>query len=93
MAVIDKKIKKVLTLACREAGKILLKGYQKKKRVKSKGQNDWVTSEDIKIEKLIIKLIRKDFPNSNYKLASQIWSNFNWTQTHCILRSSNDPIN
>ena len=66
MAVIERKIKKVLTLACKEAGKILLKGYQKKKSVKSKGKNDWVTSEDIKIEKLIIKLIRKDFPNSNF---------------------------
>ena len=41
------KVKKVLKLACLEAGKIILKNYGKKKNVKSKGNNDWVTNQDI----------------------------------------------
>ncbi len=33
-----------------------------------------------------------DFKDSNYKLSPKIWSNFNWQQPHCVLRSSNTPI-
>ena len=51
----NNKVKKVLKLACLEAGKIILKNYGKKKNVKSKGNNDWVTNQDILIEKKIIQ--------------------------------------
>tara|TARA_Y100001968_G_C19440498_1_gene762270 strand:+ start:3037 stop:3756 length:720 start_codon:yes stop_codon:yes gene_type:complete len=34
-----------------------------------------------------------DFPNCNYKLNKDIWSHFDWTISHCILRSDNNPIN
>ena len=33
-----------------------------------------------------------DFKGCNYKLSPNIWSNFNWEETHCVLRSSNTPI-
>ena len=33
-----------------------------------------------------------DFENSNFKLDSNIWSNFDWEQNHCVLRASNSPI-
>ena len=55
MLEIDKKIKKILLLACKTAGKTLLKSYNSKKVVKSKGNNDWVTEYDIKIEKSITR--------------------------------------
>ncbi len=34
----------------------------------------------------------EDFPNSNYKLAKSLWEYFDWSQTHCVLRSDNQPI-
>ena len=34
----------------------------------------------------------EDFPNAKYRLPKEIWSNFDWTKQHCILRSSNEPI-
>ena len=55
MSNMNNKVKKVLKLACLEAGKIILKNYGKKKNVKSKGNNDWVTNQDILIEKKNIK--------------------------------------
>lgn len=66
MSIIDNKIKKVLIMASKEAGEVLRGSYKKKKKVTSKGRNDWVTNEDIRIEKSIIKLIRKNFPDSNF---------------------------
>ncbi len=33
-----------------------------------------------------------NFKGSNYKLAPSIWENFNWEESHCVLRSSNSPI-
>ena len=62
MSNMNNKVKKVLKLACLEAGKIILKNYGKKKNVKSKGNNDWVTNQDILIEKKIIQIIKKTFP-------------------------------
>ena len=32
------------------------------------------------------------FNNSNYKLPSNIWDNFNWDIDKCVLRSNNKPI-
>jgi myo-inositol-1(or 4)-monophosphatase len=66
MADINYKIKKVLRAACLEAGGILLQNYGVKKRVKSKGHNDWVTSQDIVIEQAIIKIIKKTFPYASF---------------------------
>lgn len=66
MLEIDKKIKKILLLACKTAGKTLLKSYNSKKVVKSKGNNDWVTEYDIKIEKSIINILKKNFPDSEF---------------------------
>ncbi len=33
-----------------------------------------------------------NFKGSNYKLDPSIWSNFNWKEPHCVLRSNNAPI-
>ena len=33
-----------------------------------------------------------DFHNSNFKLNKTIWSNYDWGISHCVLRSSNKPI-
>ncbi|GCE65276.1 peptide-methionine (S)-S-oxide reductase MsrA [cyanobiont of Ornithocercus magnificus] len=32
------------------------------------------------------------FPGAAYKLPQAIWSNYNWTIHHCVLRSDNTPI-
>ena len=33
-----------------------------------------------------------DFKGAKYKLTKEIWSNFDWSINHCILRSNNEPI-
>jgi len=33
-----------------------------------------------------------DFAGANYKLAAPIWSHYDWTISHCILRGDNSPI-
>ena len=66
MSIMNNKIKKVLKLACLEAGKVILKNYGTIKSVKSKGRNDWVTKQDILIERRVIKIIKRDFPDSAF---------------------------
>tara|TARA_Y100001968_G_scaffold41358_1_gene31460 strand:- start:384 stop:1124 length:741 start_codon:yes stop_codon:yes gene_type:complete len=34
----------------------------------------------------------EEFPNANFKLPKNIWSNFDWSTKHCVLRSNNNPI-
>ncbi len=34
----------------------------------------------------------RNFKGANYKLGPRIWENFNWKETHCVLRSTNNPI-
>ncbi len=34
-----------------------------------------------------------NFTGANYKLPQKVWENYNWEETHCILRSNNEPIN
>ena len=38
------------------------------------------------------KVVLKDFEGANFKLNNQIWSNYDWNITHCILRGENTPI-
>ena len=33
-----------------------------------------------------------DFEGSNYKLPKQVWDDYDWTISHCVLRSDNAPI-
>lgn len=33
-----------------------------------------------------------DFPGADYKLPATVWDHYDWSQRHCVLRSSNDPI-
>ena len=33
-----------------------------------------------------------DFIGSKYKLDEKVWSNYDWTKKHCVLRSNNEPI-
>ena len=54
-------IKKVLKLACNEAGEIIKKSFGSVKKISSKGKNDWVTTQDKKVEKHIIDTIKKNY--------------------------------
>ena len=38
------------------------------------------------------KVIFKDFSGANFKLNKEIWNNYNWDISHCILRGENTPI-
>ena len=33
-----------------------------------------------------------DFEGSNYKLPKQVWDKYDWSISHCVLRSDNSPI-
>ena len=59
-------IKKVLKLACNEAGEIIKKSFGSVKKISSKGKNDWVTTQDKKVEKHIIDTIKKYYPDSSF---------------------------
>ena len=37
-------------------------------------------------------IILGNFPGSNYKLDKDIWDHFDWSKSHCVLRSDNNPI-
>ena len=37
-------------------------------------------------------VILGQFPGANYKLPQAVWSNYDWTIDHCVLRSDNTPI-
>tara|TARA_Y100001968_G_scaffold176186_3_gene161453 strand:- start:576 stop:1325 length:750 start_codon:yes stop_codon:yes gene_type:complete len=37
--------------------------------------------------------ILSSFPKSEFKLSEEIWLNFDWSISHCVLRSNNEPIN
>jgi len=32
------------------------------------------------------------FKGSNFKLDKTVWDNFDWSKSHCVIRSNNDPI-
>ncbi len=38
------------------------------------------------------KVHLETFEGENFKLNKTVWSNFNWSENHCVLRSSIDPI-
>ncbi len=48
--------------AAKEAGKILMKYYGKVKKIVEKSPNNYVTEADLESEKIIIGLIKKNFP-------------------------------
>ena len=33
-----------------------------------------------------------DFEGANYKLPQSVWNNYDWSISHCVLRSGNSPI-
>ena len=37
-------------------------------------------------------VLLRDFPHANFKLSKTIWENYDWTISHCVLRSNNEPI-
>ncbi|MDO8627714.1 MAG: inositol monophosphatase family protein [Candidatus Diapherotrites archaeon] len=57
-----KKAGKVATQAALKAGKSLLKNYKKDLEFFSKGTNDFATNADLEAEKIILDVIRKNFP-------------------------------
>ncbi len=38
------------------------------------------------------KVYLNNFADSNFLLDKNVWSNYNWNESHCVLRSSNEPI-
>lgn len=60
----DKKIaKKVLIEASKNAGKVLMKNLGKVENATLKNRSDLVTKVDLESEKLIVSLIKKEFPS------------------------------
>lgn len=57
---------KVAIKAAKEAGKILMKYYEKEKFIKSKGRKDIVTRADIKSQNKIISILSKHFPDYGF---------------------------
>jgi len=77
----------VLKKSCFQAGEVILKNFGKKKKIQSKGINDWVTEIDFKAENVIIKCIKKYFPESSF-LAEESGNSERRSELHWII----DPI-
>ena len=57
--------KRIAIKACKETGKILINNFGKTIKIRSKGNRDLVTDIDKKAEEIIIKLIKKNFPEDD----------------------------
>jgi len=55
----------VATQAARKAGKILLAHFHSEKEIKHKGKGNLVTDADILSEKLIVELLKREYPACN----------------------------
>ncbi len=61
------KLKSVMKRAAITSGKHLIKAYRRKKvNFTEKSKKEWVTETDLAVEKIIIKELIKDYPNSNF---------------------------
>ena len=61
------KLKSVMKRAAITSGKHLIKAYRRKKvNFTEKSKKEWVTETDLAVEKIIIKELVKDYPNSNF---------------------------
>ena len=58
-------MKSILIKAAKESGKLLMRHYGKIKYIKEKDNESYFTNVDLESEKLIISLIRKNFPGHN----------------------------
>ena len=38
------------------------------------------------------QILLGDFKGSNYYLPKPVWDNYDWSISHCVLRSDNSPI-
>ncbi len=59
-------MKSLMLKAAKEAGKVILKNYENIGNIKFKSPRNLVTKADILSEKIIIKTIRKKYPNHNF---------------------------
>ena len=87
MTILREKFHDVLERSCFQAGEIILKNFGKKKKIKSKGVNNWVTEIDFKAENAIIRCIKKYFPESSF-LAEESGNSEEQSELHWII----DPI-
>ena len=60
------RVHEALQKSCSRAGKIILKSFGENKKIKSKGDNNWVTETDLKAENSIIRCIKEYFPGSSF---------------------------
>ncbi len=38
------------------------------------------------------QIVLEDFPGAKYKLDSEVWSHYDWSKKHCVIRCDNNPI-
>ncbi len=80
----------VLRACLKEAGALILEAHGKEKRIKHKGRFNLVTETDKKSEQLIVKKIRKAFPDHNILAEESGTSNSG--RSHSPYRWIIDPL-
>ncbi len=78
---INPKFKKVAMLAAKEAGKIIEKNFRKINKVSFKKDTSLLTKIDLKAEKVIIQLIKKNFPSHDIlaeEKGGEIGEKYTW---------------
>lgn len=60
-----RSVLEVAILAAREAGKVLISHFRSDKEIKHKGKGNLVTEVDILSEKLIVELLKDEYPDYN----------------------------
>ncbi|MBI4302673.1 MAG: inositol monophosphatase [Chloroflexi bacterium] len=71
----------VATQAAKDAGKIILAHFLKEKQVTSKGRGNIVTDVDLKVERTLVDLIQREYPQHSIlsEESPQIAKNSNYT--------------
>jgi len=78
---INPNFKKIAIEAAKEAGKVLERDFRKPIKVFYKKDLSLITDMDIRTEKAIIKLIKKNFPSHNIlaeEMGGKIGENYTW---------------
>ena len=78
---INPEFKKVAIFAAKEAGKILEKNFRKVVKVSFKKDSSLVTKIDLEVERVIIQLIKNNFPSHDIlseEAGGKIGKNYTW---------------
>ncbi len=77
----ERKFKKVAIRAAKEAGEIVRKDFTREKTISLKKDLSFVTETDLKAERVILNLIRKNFPSHDIlseESGGSIGENYTW---------------